>query len=238
MTKPRVTNNEEFVFIWNAASSPAEVADHYKVSTQSAFMWAHKLRRQGYELKVYKRKISDSDFIKIWQTSATLAEVEATAGLAKATCKVKASVLRTRGFDLKKFDESDMPQGKLFLRKGILTEAQALASANETMVRYGLEPITRQLWGQSIRPLMEIEGDAASTGGKRGQWFYDGSQLWRWSEYLAKRAVLIQSGHWPAKRAYSIEDMMSLVDGGSLDGEIDHPAFSIAMLATVQADSE
>lgn len=114
---------------------------------------------------------------------------------------------------------------KLFERKQILTEAQALAFVNEKMTHYGLEPITRQLWGQSIRPLMEIEGDAASTGGKRGQWFYDSSQLSQWSEYLARRAALIQSGHWQAKRAYSIEDMINLVNIGTLDGEIDHPLF-------------
>ena len=113
---------------------------------------------------------------------------------------------------------------KLFKRKQILTEAQALAFVNETMTHYGLEPITRQLWGQSIRPLMK-EDDAEPSNGKRGQWFYDGSQLSRWSEYLAKRAVLIQSGHWNAKRPYSIEDMMNLVDVGTLDGDIDHPLF-------------
>jgi hypothetical protein len=113
----------------------------------------------------------------------------------------------------------------LFNRKGILTEAEALAKVNEYLAQYELAPVTRQAWGQSIRPLLEKEGDAETSGGKRGQWFYDGAQLWRWKEYIAKRAVLIQLGQWSKMRPFSAEDMGNLVNSGVLDGEIDHPVF-------------
>lgn len=113
----------------------------------------------------------------------------------------------------------------LFERKSVLTEAQTLEKVNSDLAKWGLEPVTRQLWGQSIRPLMAREGDAESSGGKRGQWFYDGSQLWRWSDYIAKRLVLIQLGRWSSKRPYSLDDLDNLVNVGVLDGEVDHPSF-------------
>lgn len=88
--------------------------------------------------------------------------------------------------------------------------------------------IGRQLFEQSIRPLMLENGDARPLGeSRRTMWIFDGSTLWRWKEYLEKRAVLIELRHpgWHSKRPYSLDDLFNLVDSGVLDGEIDHPAF-------------
>jgi len=90
--------------------------------------------------------------------------------------------------------------------------------------------VSRQLLSQSIRPLMEREGDAKQIGeGKRAVWIYDGDQLWRWKEYIEKRNALIEIGYpgWHSKRPYDLGEMNSLVDQGVFDGEIDHPAFRL-----------
>lgn len=226
MSKPLITDYEEFASLWNDATTPVTVAQHYGMSAQATFRWASILRGRGYELKAFQKKIDNDAFVQIWKSADSLAEVADRTGLAKASCKVKAYALRATGIELQKFNEPDAETIGLFLRKGVLTESQALENVNGDLAKWKIEPVTRQLWGQSIRPLMEMEGDAESSGGKRGQWFYDESQLWRWSEYIAKRAVLIQLGRWSSKRPYSLDDMDSLVNVGVLDGEIDHPAFT------------
>lgn len=130
-------------------------------------------------------------------------------------------------------------ENKLFKRKQILTEAQAVAEVNRSLESFGLKPINLPLWKRSIRDLIEKEGDAGATNeessaqdgekprkNRRATWLYDGAQLWRWSEYIAKRQVLIELGHWNRLRPYSLEDLDSLVNVGTLDGEIDHPVFT------------
>lgn len=91
--------------------------------------------------------------------------------------------------------------------------------------------VGRQLFEQSIRPLMLENGDARPLSeSRRTMWIFDGSTLWRWKEYLEKRAALIELAYlgWHSKRPYSLDDMYDLVDSGVFDGEIDHPAFRIA----------
>lgn len=90
--------------------------------------------------------------------------------------------------------------------------------------------VSRQLFSQSIRPLMQREGDAKAIGtGRRSVWVYDGDQLWRWKEYIEKRNALIETGRpgWHSKRPYDLGEMNSLVDQGVFDGEIDHIAFRL-----------
>lgn len=45
---------------------------------------------------------------------------------------------------------------------------------------------------------------------------------------LAKRNALIEIQHpgWHSKRKHSLEDVQNLVDFGTMDDEIDHPAFT------------
>ena len=94
--------------------------------------------------------------------------------------------------------------------------------------------VTRQLFEQSIRPLMEQEGECRKIG---RDWVFDGKSVWRWQDYLRKRAALIEiterdpkfaAEHpgWSSKRPYSLQDRFTLVDEGIFDNEIDHPAFS------------
>ena len=102
-----------------------------------------------------------------------------------------------------------------------------LLTQDEVIAQLG---VSRQLFSQSIRPLMQREGDAKPIGkGKRAVWVYDGNQIWRWKEYIEKRNALIEIGHpdWHSKRPYDLGEMNALVDQGVFDGEIEHPAFRL-----------
>lgn len=105
----------------------------------------------------------------------------------------------------------------------LLSTQQFLAALNQ-----GGKVIDLTTLKQSLRPLIEAEGDAQMIGeGKRAVWVFDGNEVWRWREYLEKRAALIALGRpgWHTKRPYDMMDMIALVSEGVYDGEIDHPAF-------------
>lgn len=113
-------------------------------------------------------------------------------------------------------------------RKGICNEQTALERINAYLAQHDLAPVTRSTWKQSIRPVLEAEGDAEWQG---NWWAIDADQLWRWQEYIAKRQILIGMAYpgWHSKRPYSAADAYALVDDGILDGDIDHPLFEIAL---------
>jgi hypothetical protein len=98
----------------------------------------------------------------------------------------------------------------------------------EFLRRLGVERKTFE----PVRRLMIEAGDAKNIAEPKSQpnYVFDADVLWRYREYLEKRKALIAIGHpgWHSKRPYSLEDMYNLVDAGTLDGEIDHPAFQVA----------
>lgn len=105
----------------------------------------------------------------------------------------------------------------------LLSTQQFLDALNQRV-----EVITHTTFIQSLRPLIEAEGDAQMVGeGKRAVWVFDGNAVWRWREYVEKRAALIALGRpgWHTKRPYDMLDMIALVNEGIYDNEIDHPAF-------------
>lgn len=83
----------------------------------------------------------------------------------------------------------------------MLTTAEVVASLSEGLAT----PLTRQLFEQSIRPLMVVRGDATKHGAKT--WLYADRDLWQWRAYLQGRQAMIAQGRWTATRPYSIEDM-------------------------------
>lgn len=83
----------------------------------------------------------------------------------------------------------------------MLTTAEVVASLSEGLAT----PLTRQLFEQSIRPLMAERGDATKHGAKT--WLYSDKDLWQWRAYLKGRQAMIAQGRWTATRPYSIEDM-------------------------------
>jgi len=112
-----------------------------------------------------------------------------------------------------------------------MTKLAFALSAGEVQKLLG---VTRQLFEQSLRPLMEKEGECRKIG---RDWAFDGSAMWRWEDYLRKRAALIDLSRedpkfaadhpgWNSKRPYRLEDRDNLVDRGVYDGKIDHPVFT------------
>jgi len=81
----------------------------------------------------------------------------------------------------------------------MLTTQEILASLSEGLA----SPITRTLFQQSIRPLMQAEGDAEKHG---PTWLFEERYLWQWRVYLQGREKMIAQGRWNSKRPYSIED--------------------------------
>lgn len=88
----------------------------------------------------------------------------------------------------------------------ILSTAEALACINARLAR----PITRQLFAQSIIPLMLARGDARKLGGAIA---FDGSWISSWASYIAWREQQIAAGALPAKHPYSIEEMEAHFNG-------------------------
>lgn len=86
----------------------------------------------------------------------------------------------------------------------MLTTQEILASLSEGLA----SPITRTLFEQSIRPLMEAEGDAEKHG---ATWLFKDRDLWQWRAYLQGREKMIAQGRWHSKRPYSIEDRDMIV---------------------------
>ena len=83
----------------------------------------------------------------------------------------------------------------------MMTTHEVVASLSEGLAT----PLTRQLFEQSIRPLMVERGDARKHGAKT--WLYEERDLWQWRAYLRGRQFMIQQGRWAATRPYSVEDM-------------------------------
>ncbi len=82
----------------------------------------------------------------------------------------------------------------------ILSTAQALATINARLAH----PLTRQLFRQSIIPLMLKAGDAQSLGSAI---VFDGNAVRNWASYIAWREAQITAGKLPAKHPYSIIEM-------------------------------
>jgi hypothetical protein len=99
----------------------------------------------------------------------------------------------------------------------LLSEAQALARLNAALARVGAS-ITRGTFAQSVRPQMEIRGDAQAVGqGRRASWVYDPARFDDWCEYLAVRQVLIQRGAhgWHSKRPYDVLECEAIAQGNA-----------------------
>lgn len=88
----------------------------------------------------------------------------------------------------------------------VLSTAEALAAINAGLAR----PITRQLFAQSIIPLMLARGDARKLGGAIA---FDGGMIASWASYIAWREAQITAGALPAKHPYSVEDMEADFNG-------------------------
>lgn len=87
-----------------------------------------------------------------------------------------------------------------------LTTAATLAAINATLD----SPITRQLFEQSIRPVMEARGDAKRVG---STWLFDGDSLPMWTRYLAWREDRIDRGLLPQTSIYSAAAAEALAKG-------------------------
>lgn len=90
-------------------------------------------------------------------------------------------------------------------------EYQFAYSETETITRLGVE---REIFKQSIRPLMEKSGHA-----RRPErcWMFDGRYLWQWQLYIATRRNLIEARVWNSKRAYSAEEMEEISLGDAYE---------------------
>lgn len=89
----------------------------------------------------------------------------------------------------------------------ILSTAEALESLNKRLQK----PITRQLFAQSIAPVM-IEAGYARKIGRDLAIDGDAWSGW-WVGYLALRERKIADGTWTAKRAYSASEAEDYRDG-------------------------
>ena len=83
----------------------------------------------------------------------------------------------------------------------MMTTHEVVASLSEGLAT----PLTRQLFEQSIRPLMAERGDARKHGARI--WLYEERDLWKWRAYLQGRQAMIAQRRWAATRPYSVEDM-------------------------------
>lgn len=93
----------------------------------------------------------------------------------------------------------------------ILTTAQALKATVDRLQR----PISRQLFAQSVIPLLLERGDAQKVGAAiivSGEW------LGSWANYIAWREQMIAAGKLPPKHPYSIDEMEQL-EYGIIDPE-------------------
>lgn len=88
----------------------------------------------------------------------------------------------------------------------ILSTQEALQVINRNLRR----PITRQLFAQSIIPLMLARGDARKLGQAIA---FDGSWINAWASYIAWREAQITAGALPVKHPYSVEDMEAYFNG-------------------------
>lgn len=82
----------------------------------------------------------------------------------------------------------------------ILSTKEALAAINARLAR----PITRQLFAQSIIPLMLARGDARKLGTAIA---FDADAVRMWASYIAWRETQIVAGALPAKHPYSVAEM-------------------------------
>lgn len=113
----------------------------------------------------------------------------------------------------------------LVLRPGV-TERDAVIYANEYAKRYDLPGIDRTTWSMQVRRMAEAENASWRSGGTR---MFDVSFVREFAEYAAKRRLLQQLGKWSKQRPLDRDDMRALVNDGSMDGEVDHPLFAIAL---------
>lgn len=65
-------------------------------------------------------------------------------------------------------------------------------------------PISRQLFEQSIRPIMVDRGEAELDG---ATWLFDANAVGNWATYLVWRERQIEAGLLPWRSQYSISDM-------------------------------
>lgn len=91
----------------------------------------------------------------------------------------------------------------------ILTTAEALEIINRDLQR----PITRQLFHQSILPLMLERGDARRLGRDTA---VDGTEIICWAHYVAWRQRKIDAGELSSKHPYTIDEFWEL-NYGDLD---------------------
>lgn len=82
----------------------------------------------------------------------------------------------------------------------ILSTAEALAAINARLAK----PLTRQLFAQSIIPLMLARGDARKLGTAIA---FDADAVRMWASYIAWREQAIAAGKLPPKHPYSIIEM-------------------------------
>lgn len=80
------------------------------------------------------------------------------------------------------------------------TTTSALRRINARLIT----PISRQLFEQSIRPLMAERGEAELDGTR---WLFDANAVSAWANYLVWREAQIEAGLLPWRSQYSISDM-------------------------------
>lgn len=116
------------------------------------------------------------------------------------------------------------------LRPGV-PEAEALAYINAVQRRYRFPQIKRPNWAENIRPILQ-DNKEKSCWKSGGTTMYDARAVREWAEYIAKRRALIVLGFdgWHDRRPYDLMELDSLVRGGTMDSEVDHPAFNITLM--------
>ena len=76
--------------------------------------------------------------------------------------------------------------------------------------------ITRDTFCQSIRPQMELRGDAQRLGlGNRAVWTFDATRIGEWVEYVAVRAELIRRGERHSKWRYDAVECDAVAQGNA-----------------------
>lgn len=204
----------EFAAVWNQSDGATDVASKLGISLDAVYSRLKSAKALGHSCKHMSERITDDEFVGAYASSDSDEETAQKLGISPLYVRQRASKIRDAGGDLP------------YRRKSAAGGSANILSQSEVLAKLG---IPRQTFTQGIRPLMLQNGDCRNLAeGRRTMWAYDGATLWRWADYLEKRAALIALGHpgWHSKRPYSLEDMYNLVDAGVLDDEIDHPAFT------------
>lgn len=105
---PHNVDKGEFKRVWNAASTPDEVAQYFSMDRAAAMQLARNLRASGMDLKQMDRPayrkydIPDELFIQLWQSGTPLAAIAQQFGITERAVLNIVNRLRSQGVDLER----------------------------------------------------------------------------------------------------------------------------------------